>query len=103
VPRKQSKRRRLRLDNGSCVRLRAEYPNHVWSHDFVTHRTHDKQVLKLLTLIEGVTQECLVIKVAWRPKSQDVMEQLADLLLSRGLPGNVRSNDGPEFIARKIK
>jgi len=103
VPRRQPKRRRLWSNDGSCVRLRAQRPNHVWSYDFVAHRTHDKRVLKLLTVMDEFTRECLAIKVARRLKSQDVKEQLCELFLRRGLPENIRSDNGPEFTAKKIK
>jgi putative transposase len=103
VPRRQPKRRRLWLNDGSCVRLRAQRPNHVWSYDFVAHRTHDKRVLKLLTVMDEFTRECLAIKVARRLRSHHVKEQLCELFLRRGLPEHIRSDNGPEFTAKKIK
>jgi putative transposase len=103
LPHKMPKRGRLWLSDGSCIRLRAERPNHVWSYDFVAHRTHDKRVLKLLTVIDEYTRECLAIKVARRLRSQDVKEQLCELFLRRGLPENIRSDNGPEFTAKKIR
>lgn len=103
VPRKQPRRHRLWLNDGSCVRLRAEYPNHVWSYDFVADKTSDKRKLKLLTVIDEFTRECLAIKVARRIRAQDVKEVLCELFLRHGLPENIRSDNGPEFTARKIK
>ena len=103
VPRRMPKRRRLWLNDGSCIRLRAAYPNHVWSYDFVSCQTHDKRRLKLLTIIDEYTRECLAIKVGRRLKSHDVKEQLCELFLKRGLPEHIRSDNGPEFTARKVR
>ena len=86
VPQKQRPRGRLWLNDGSCVRLRPERANHVWSYDFVSAMTHDGRSLRLLTLIDEYTRECLAIRVARRQGSQEVIETLADVMLLRGIP-----------------
>ncbi len=103
VPRKQPKRARLWLADGSCIRRRAEYPNHVWSYDFVAERTRDGRSLRMLNILDEYTRECLASVVARRIRSQDVLVILADLFLSRGIPTHIRSDNGPEFIASKLR
>jgi transposase InsO family protein len=103
VPQKQPKRARLWLADGSCIRRRAEYPNHVWSYDFVMERTQDGRPLKMLTVVDEYTRECLAIAVRRRLRSQDVQEVLAELFLLRGCPTHIRSDNGPEFIARMLR
>lgn len=103
VPAKQPKRGRLWLNEGSCVRLRPEHPNHVWSYDFVEDRTHDGRKIRMLNVIDEFTHECLSIRVARRLNSTDVIDVLSDLLLLRGVPGHVRSDNGPEFIAKAVQ
>ncbi len=103
VPLKQKPRGRLWLNDGSCVRLRPERANHVWSYDFVSAATHDGRPLRLLTLIDEYTRECLAIHVARRMGSQEVIETLADVMLLRGIPEYLRSDNGPEFVARELR
>ena len=103
VPQKQPKRGRLWLNDGSCVRLRPERANHVWSYDFVSARTHDGRTLRLLTLIDEYTRECLAIRVARRLGSAGVLETLADVMLWHGIPEYIRSDNGPEFIAKELR
>jgi transposase InsO family protein len=103
VPQKQPKRRRLWLNDGSCVRLRPQHKNHVWSYDFVQARTSDGRVFRMLTLIDEFTRECLAIDVARKLNSEDVLERLSDLFVRRGVPNYVRSDNGPEFTAKRIK
>ena len=103
VPKKQPKRRRLWLNDGSCVRLRPAYPNHVWSYDFMQARTHDGRAFRLLTLIDEYTRECLAIDVARRLTSEDVLERLSDLFICRGVPNYIRSDNGPEFTAAVVR
>lgn len=91
VPAKQPKRGRLWLNDGSCVRLRPERPNHVWSYDFVEDRTHDGRKIRMLNVIDEFTHECLSIRVARRLNSTDVIDVLSDLFVLRGVPGHVRS------------
>ena len=99
VPRKQPKRGRLWLADGSCIRLRPERPNHVWAYDFVQDRTRDGKVLRMLVVVDEFTRECLAIRVGRRLGSEEVLEVLAGLFVARGTPEHVRSDNGPEFAA----
>jgi len=103
VPRKQKPRGRLWLNDGSCIRLRPKRRNHVWSYDFVEAQTHDGRKLRLLTLIDEFTRECLAIKVARRINSFGVIEALADAMIVRGVPEYIRSDNGPEMTARVVR
>jgi transposase InsO family protein len=103
VPRSQPKRRRLWLNDGSCVRLRPTHPNHVWSYDFVEERTHDGKRLRLLTMVDEYTRECLIIDVERRLRSDDVLYRLEQLFVTRGLPDHIRSDNGPEFTAIAVR
>ena len=103
VPKRQPKRGRLWLADGSCIRLRPEHPNHVWAYDFVAERTHDGRTLKLLTVVEEYTHECLAIRVERRITANDVLWVLADLFLEYGIPEHIRSDNGPEFVAAAIR
>ena len=103
VPRKQKKRGRLWLTDGSCLRMRPEHRNHIWSYDFVSDRTVDGRRLKMLTVIDEYTRECLAIDVQRRIGSIHVLERLADLFIARGTPEYIRSDNGPEFTAHLIR
>ena len=103
VPAKQKPRGRLWLNDGSCIRLRPEKPNHVWSYDFVHDRTHDGRSLRLLTLIDEFTRECLAIGVARRQNSHDVIETLGECMLQHGVPQHVRSDNGAEMTAQRVR
>ena len=103
VPQKQPKRRRLWLNEGSCVRLRAEYENHVWSYDFVADRTHDGRPIRMLTVIDEYSRECLAIDVERRLRSDDVIYRLEQLFIERGVPAHIRSDNGPEFTALAVR
>lgn len=103
VPGKQPKKGRLWLNDGSCLRLRPERPNHVWSYDFVEDRTHDGRKFRMLNVIDGFTRECLAIRIDRKLKSTDVIDVLSDLFIVRGVPGHVRSDNGPEFIAKTVR
>jgi len=103
VPKKQPKRKRLWLNDGSCVRLRPAHKDHVWSYDFVMDHTSDGRSFRMLTLIDEYTRECLAIDVARKLKSQDVLERLSDLFVRRGVPKYIRSDNGPEFTAKKVR
>jgi putative transposase len=103
VPAKQPKRKRLWLNDGSCIRLRAERPNHVWSYDFVHHRTHDGRAFRMLNIVDEFTRECLAIRVARKLKSSDVIDILTDLFIVRGVPAHIRSDNGPEFVADAVQ
>jgi putative transposase len=103
VPQKQPRRGRLWLNDGSCIRLRPEYKDHVWSYDFVTARTADGRAFKMLTIIDEYTRECLAILVERRLTSGDVIDKLYELFLFRGVPEHIRSDNGPEFTAKAIR
>lgn len=93
VPQKQPKRSRLWLVDGSCIRLRPEFKNHVWSYDFVSEQTYDGRKFKILNIIDEHTRECLASHVARRIRSQDVILILADLFLRHGIPKHIRSDN----------
>ena len=103
VPERQPKRGRLWLNDGSCIRLRPLYRGHVWSYDFVASRTHDGRALKLLTVLDEHTRECLAIVVARKIRAHDVLEVLADLFARHGPPEHLRSHNGPEFTAKLVR
>ena len=103
VPQKQPKRRRLWLNDGSCVRLRPNHRNHVWSYDFVADRTTDGRSFRMLVIIDEHTRECLAIDVARKLTSEDLLERLSDLFICRGVPDYVRSDNGPEFTAHRVR
>jgi transposase InsO family protein len=103
VPARQPKRGRLWLTDGSCIRLRPEYRNHVWSYDFVEDRTHDGRKIRMLNVIDEFTHECLAIRVARKLKAADVIDVLSDLFILRGVPGHIRSDNGPEFVAKAVQ
>jgi len=103
VPQKQPKRKRLWLNDGSCIRYRPMYKGHVWSYDFVHHRTHDGRVYRMLNIMDEYSRECLSIKVKRKINSFDVIETLADLFLMHGPPMFIRSDNGPEFIAIRLR
>lgn len=104
VPRKQRKRRRLPGDSqNSCIRRKATRRNHVWSYDFLADRTEDGRQLKLLVVIDEFTRECLAIETARTFTARDVILTLQYLFAVRGAPEHVRSDNGPEFIAKEIQ
>lgn len=103
VPRRQPKRGRLWLNDGSCVRLRAEHRNHVWAYDFVQGRTHDGLPLRMLVIVDEFSRECLSIDTARRLSSDDVLERLCWLMCARGTPVHIRSDNGSEFTARVVR
>jgi putative transposase len=103
VPAKQPKRGRLWLTDGSCIRLRPQHRNHVWSYDFVEDRTHDGRKFRMLNVIDEFTHECLAIRVERKLKAVDVIDVLSDLFILRGIPGHIRSDNGPEFVAKAVQ
>jgi transposase InsO family protein len=103
VPRKQPKRGRLWLNDGSCIRLRPERKDHVWAYDFVADKTHRGKTIRMLTIVDEYTRECLAIRVDRRLDSEDVLEQLAALFVYRGVPDYLRSDNGPEFVAKAVR
>jgi putative transposase len=103
VPAKQPKKGRLWLGDGSCIRLRPEHRDHVWSYEFVEDRTHDGRKFRTLNVVDEFTRECLAIRVARKLNSTDVIDVLSDLFILRGVPGHIRSDNGPEFIAQAVQ
>ena len=103
VPQRQPKRGRLWLNDGSCVRLRPEHRNHVWTYDFVFDRTHNGRPLKMLTVVDEYSRESLAIEVGRRLTSRDVIRVLAKLMLRYGVPEHIRSDNGPEFVAKAVR
>jgi putative transposase len=103
VPQKQPKRGRLWLNDGSVVRLRPLFAKHVWSYDFMEDRTHNGVKFRILNVIDEYTRECLAVKVARRLTSHDVVEVLTDLFIERGVPVHIRSDNGSEFIAKRVR
>ncbi len=103
VPQKQPKKGRLWLNDGSCIRLRPERPNHVWSYDFVESRTHDGRKFRMLNVIDEFTRECLAIRIDRKLNSTAVIDVLTDLFILRGVPGHIRSDNGPEFVAKAVR
>jgi len=103
VPHKQPKKGRLWLNDGSCVRLRPEYRDNVWSYDFVESRTHDGRKFRMLNIIDEFTRECLAIRIDRKLDSTSVVDALTDLFILRGVPDHIRSDNGPEFIARAVR
>jgi len=103
VPQKQPKRGRLWLNDGSCVRRRPQHRHHVWSYDFVEDRTHDGRKYRMLNILDEFTHECLAIRINRRLKAVDVIDVLSDLFILRGVPGHIRSDNGPEFVAKALQ
>ena len=103
VPQKQPKRGRLWFNDGSCIRLRPQYPNHVWAYDFMMDRTHDGRAFRILTIIDEYTRKCLDIVVGRSLRSEDVIDALADLFIKRGAPKHIRSDNGPELCSKAVR
>jgi transposase InsO family protein len=103
VPQRQPKRGRLWLNDGSCIRLRPEHRNHVWTYDFVHERTHDGRALRLLTVLDEYTRESLAIVVKRNLTSHDVLSTLGRLFVRHGTPMYIRSDNGSEFTAKAVR
>ena len=103
VPARQPKKGLLWLGDGSCVSLRPGHRDHVWSYDFLEDRTHDGRKVRMLNVVDEFTRECLAIRVARKLKAIDVIDVLSDLFILRGVPGHIRSDHGPEFIAQAVQ
>lgn len=103
VPKKQPKRGRLWLNDGSCIRLRSTHKDHVWAYDFVQARTRDDRSFRMLAIIDEFTRECLAIDVARKLNHDDVLERLAWLMATRGVPDHLRSDNGSEFTAKAVR
>ncbi len=103
VPKKQPKRGRLWLNDGSCIRLRPEHKDHVWSYDFMVEHTSNGRAFKILTIIDEFTRESLSTKVNRRINSQDVIDELFNLFIFHSIPEHIRSDNGPEFTAKAVR
>jgi putative transposase len=103
VRRKQRKRRRLGTSAGGTQRRRAGRMNEVWSYDFVFDQTADGRRLKILPIVDESTRECLVMLVGRRLTARDVIEAVSRAARARGMPGYLRSDNGPEFIAAAVR
>jgi len=103
VPYKQPKRRRLWFNDGSCIRLRAEHKDHIWSYDFVMTRTHDGRPIHILAVLDEFTRECLAIDAQRRMKHQTVLDTLSELFVHHGTPKYIRSDNGAEFTAKALR
>ena len=103
VPQKQPKRERLWLNDSSCIRLRPEHRDHVWSYDFMIEHTANGRAFKILNIIDEYTRESIGIKVERKIKSQNVIDKLFALFILRGIPEYIRSDNGPEFTARAVR
>ena len=103
VPKKQPRRGRLWLNDGSCVRFRPEHRNHVWSYDFVMSRTYEGRAFRMLNILDEYTKECLDITVERNITSHQVIERLAHLFITKGIPEHIRSDTGPEFTAKAVR
>lgn len=103
VPQKQKKRKRLYLNDGSCIRLRPHWQNHVWSYDFVTDKLRNGKSIRMLTVLDEYTRECLAIHVKYQLKSDDVLDVLTTLFSMRGMPDYIRSDNGSEFTAKTLQ
>jgi len=103
VPQRQPKRGRLWLNNGSCIRLRPLYRNHVWSYDIVHDRTINGRPLRILTVLDEYSRESLSIVVKRKMKSHDVLECLGELFITKGIPVHIRSDNGAEFTAKIVR
>ena len=103
VPKKQPKRGRLWLNDGSCIRLRPHRKDHVWSYDFMTARLATGRPFRMLNIIDEYTRECLSITVSRRITAHDVLSQLFKLFIMRGVPEHIRSDNGTEFTAAVVR
>jgi len=103
VPQKQPKRGRLWLNDGSCIRLRPEHRDHVWSYDFMMARTTDGRAFRILNILDEYTRECLACLVGRKLKADDVINELFNLFIFRGIPEHIRSDNGVEFTAKEVR
>jgi len=103
VPKKPTKKRRLGSSANGCVRQRVERRNQVWAWDFIFDRTSNGTSLKWLSVVDEFTRECLCLKVSRRMTSRDIIEVLGGLFKAHGVPEHIRSDNGPEFIAKALR
>ena len=103
VPRRKPKRKRLLLNDGSCIRLRPSCRNHLWSYDFIQARTREGRSYRLLTILDEHSRECLAIVLGRRLTHADVLECLLGLFVRREVPIHLRSDNGTEFTAHAVR
>ena len=103
VPRKRRKTRRMGNASNSSSRRCAEARNHVWSYDFVFDRTEDGRQIKILTMVDEFTRESLCIHVARSITGDELIGILASIMVERGTPRYIRSDNGPEFAAKAVR
>jgi putative transposase len=103
IPKKQPKRGRLWMNDGSITRLKPEKKGHVWAYDFVACRTVDGRSVRMLTVIDEFTRECMAIRTARQIRSDDVIHTLTKLFVLNGVPEHIRSDNGPEFTAKVVR
>lgn len=103
VPLKQPKRGRLYINDGSCIRLRPCWRNHVWSYDFVSDRLYNGKKIRMLTVMDEYTRKCIAIRVGSSLKADDVLETLSTLFITDGVPDYIRSDNGSEFTAKALR
>ena len=103
VPRKRRKKRYSGVTDNSSDRIPARYKDHVWSYDFVSDKTEDGRKLKFLAVVDEFTRESLALEVERRMTARQVQEILEYLFLVRGKPRYLRSDNGPEFVAKVLR
>ncbi len=103
VPSKECKRRRMGASENGITRRRAEYIDHVWSYDFAMGATEDGRRLKMIPIVEEHSRECLALETERSITAENVVETLTRLFTERGAPSFIRSDNGPEFIAKAVK
>ena len=103
VPTRERKRRRIGSSENGCTRRRAEYRGHVWSYDFAMDATEGGRRLKIMHIVDEYSRECLALEVERSITAEDVVGILARLFAERGAPSFIRSDNGPEFLARVVK
>ncbi|MCZ0933283.1 MAG: DDE-type integrase/transposase/recombinase [Oligoflexia bacterium] len=102
MSKKRIRRKRLWIKPDIGVRLKPEYKNQVWSYDFMSDRTHDKRIFRILNIMDECARECLCCYVSRRIKSENVIFLLLELFLQSGMPKYIRSDNGPEFVSKKL-
>jgi putative transposase len=103
VRQKPKKKRSRGVAKNSCIGFKAERMNHVWCWDFIFDRTAKGQSLKWLSIVDEHTRRCITLDVSRNMTSEDVINRLAELFTIYGVPEHIRSDNGPEFIAKAIQ
>lgn len=103
VPKRKRKKRSLGIAANGCHRLRATHANHVWSWDFIFDKTESGRTLKCFTIVDEFTRRCITLDVSRSFKSKDIIDRLSELFVMYGMPEHIRSDNGPEFVAKSIQ